>query len=70
MAAGYRYINTENILVGILQKWPAKAGGRSHKGPSVAGTTVYVSYPGRHWFFMCRDVFVTGHESDPADTRL
>ena len=23
-----------------MQKWPAKAGGRSPKGPAVAGTTV------------------------------
>ena len=27
-------------LVGTSQKWPAKAGGRSPKGPAVAGTTV------------------------------
>ena len=35
MAVGYRDV------VGTLQKWPAKAGGRSPKGPAVAGTTVY-----------------------------
>ena len=35
VAAGYRDINTTT-----LQKWPAKAGGRSPKGPAVAGTTV------------------------------
>ncbi len=27
-------------MVGTSQKWPAKAGGRSPKGPAVAGTTV------------------------------
>ena len=27
-------------VVGTSQKWPAKAGGRSPKGPAVAGTTV------------------------------
>ena len=27
-------------MVGTSQKWPAKAGGRSRKGPAVAGTTV------------------------------
>ena len=27
-------------MVGTSQKWPAKAGGRSPKGPEVAGTTV------------------------------
>ena len=29
-------------VVGTSQKWPAKAGGRSPKGPAVAGTTVAV----------------------------
>ena len=29
-------------VVGTSQKWPAKAGGRSPKGPAVAGTTVSV----------------------------
>ena len=42
MAAGYRDINTAKV-VGTLQKWPAKAGGRSPKGPAVAGTTIKVS---------------------------
>ena len=28
-------------MVGTSQKWPAKAGGRSPKGPAVAGTTVH-----------------------------
>ena len=28
-------------VVGTSQKWPAKAGGHSPKGPAVAGTTVY-----------------------------
>ena len=28
-------------VVGTSQKWPAKAGGCSPKGPAVAGTTVY-----------------------------
>ena len=28
-------------MVGTSQKWPAKAGGRSPKGPAVAGTTVF-----------------------------
>ena len=27
-------------VVDTSQKWPAKAGGRSPKGPAVAGTTV------------------------------
>ena len=27
-------------MVGTSQKWPAKAGGRSPKGPAVAGTTL------------------------------
>ena len=27
-------------MVGTSQKWPAKAGGRSPKGPAVAGTIV------------------------------
>ena len=31
-------------VVGTLQTWPAKAGGRSPKGPAVAGTTVYINY--------------------------
>ena len=31
------------IVVGALQKWPTKAGGRSHKGAAVAGTTVLVN---------------------------
>ena len=30
-------------MVGTSQKWPAKAGGRSPKGPAVAGTTVPLS---------------------------
>ena len=29
-------------MVGTSQKWPAKAGGRSPKGPAVAGTTVTI----------------------------
>ena len=29
-------------VVGTLQKWPAKAGGHSPKGPAVAGTTTVV----------------------------
>ena len=29
-------------VVGTSQKWPAKAGGRSPKGPAVAGTTVHI----------------------------
>ena len=40
VAAGYRDINTAKTVVGTLQKWPAKAGGRSPKGLAVAGTTV------------------------------
>ena len=40
VAAGYRDINTANTVVRALQKWPAIAGGRSPKGPAVAGTTV------------------------------
>ena len=40
VASGYRDINTANTAVGTLQMWPAKAGGRSPKGPAVAGTTV------------------------------
>ena len=40
VAAGYRDINTSKRVVGTLQKWPAKAGGHSPKGPAVAGTTV------------------------------
>ena len=43
MAAGYRDINTAKTVVGTLQKWPAKAGGRSPEGPAVVGTTVVVS---------------------------
>ena len=31
-------------VVGTSQKWPDKAGGRSPKGPAVAGTTVF-EYP-------------------------
>ena len=41
VAARYRDINTAKTVVGTLQKWPAKADGRSPKGPAVAGTTVY-----------------------------
>ena len=40
MATGYRDINMAKTVVGTLQKCPAKAGGRSPKGPAVAGTTV------------------------------
>ena len=40
MAAGYKDINTAKTVVGTLQKWPTKAGGRSHKGQAMAGTTV------------------------------
>ena len=40
VAAGYKDINTSKTVVGTLQKWPAKAGGRSTKGSAVAGTTV------------------------------
>ena len=43
MAAGYRDINTAKTVFGSLQKWPAKAGGCSPKGPAVAGTTVALS---------------------------
>ena len=43
VAAGYRVINTAKTVVGALQKRPAKAGGRSPKGPAVAGTTVVCS---------------------------
>ena len=32
-------------MVGTSQKWPAKAGGRSPKGPAVAGTTVKIKHP-------------------------
>ena len=32
-------------VVGTSQKWPAKAGGRSPKGPALVGTTVV---PGRY----------------------
>ena len=35
-------------MVGTSQKWPAKAGGRSPKGPAVAGTTVH-----REWCSKC-----------------
>ena len=42
VAAGYRDINTAKTAVGTLQKWPAKAGGRSPKGPVVAGTTLVI----------------------------
>ena len=37
VAAGYRDINTAKSVVCTLQKWPAEAGGRSRKGPAVAG---------------------------------
>ena len=40
MAAVYSDINTSKTVVGTLQKWPIEAGGRSPKGPAVAGTTV------------------------------
>ena len=40
VAAGHRYINKAKPVVGALQKWPAKAGGRSPKGPAEAGTMV------------------------------
>ena len=40
VAAGYRDINRAKTVVGTLQKWPAKAGGRSPKGPAEADTTV------------------------------
>ena len=43
VAAGYRDINTAKTVVGALQKRPAKAGGRSPKGPAVADTTVVCS---------------------------
>ena len=33
------------IVVGTLQKRPAKAGGRSPKGPLMAGTTVVMLEP-------------------------
>ena len=36
--ARYRDINTAKTVVGNLQNWPTKAGGRSTKGPAVAGT--------------------------------
>ena len=39
-------------VVGTSQKWPANAGGRSLKGPAVAGTTVLVKK------LSPRDVFV------------
>ena len=41
VAAEYRDINTAKTVVCTLQKWPTKAGGRSPKGPAVAGTTVF-----------------------------
>ena len=41
VATGYRDINTAKAVVGTLQKWPTKTGGRSTKGTAVAGTTVY-----------------------------
>ena len=47
-----RIVNTANTVVGTLQKWPAKAGGRSPKGPAVAGTTVQaykVAFSDRHF---------------------
>ena len=37
-------INTAKTVVGTLKKWPAKAGGRSPKGPALAGTTVRKQY--------------------------
>ena len=43
VVAGYRDINTAKTVVCTLQKLPAKAGGRSPKGPAVAGTTVLFS---------------------------
>ena len=33
-------INKAKTVVGTLEKCPAKAGGRSPKGPAVGGTTV------------------------------
>ena len=46
MATGYKDINAAKTVIGTLQKWPAKAGGRSPNGPAVAGTTVtiYLEY--------------------------
>ena len=40
VAAGYRDINTAKTVVGTLQKWAARAGGRSPNSPAVAGATV------------------------------
>ena len=40
VAVGYTEINTAKTVVGIFQKGPAKAGGRSPEGPAEAGTTV------------------------------
>ena len=40
VAAVYRDINMAKTVVDTVQKWPAKAGGCSPKGPAVAGTTV------------------------------
>ena len=40
VAARYRDINTTKTVDGTLRKWPAKPGGRSPKGPAVAGATV------------------------------
>ena len=37
VAAGYGDINTAKTVVGTLQKWPIRAGGRSPKGPAVTG---------------------------------
>ena len=53
VAARYRDINTAQTVVGALQKWPAKAGGRSPKGPAVAGTTVLLTISFFHLGGVC-----------------
>ena len=43
VARDWYILNTAKTVVGTLQKWPTKAGGRSPKGPALAGTTVGLS---------------------------
>ena len=48
---------TAKTVVGTLQKWPAKAGGRSPKGPAVTGTTVTRIFRVEE-IFILREIFL------------
>ena len=63
-------INTAKTVVGTLQKWPAKAGGRSHKGSAVAGTTVpqFASVYSAIEYQHCREGTCDGLASCPGES--